>query len=75
MHTNLPRVINPPTALRQPRRGPGPSTPGPGSAWASPTESPREAATLTCARPRAKRILKAPCQVLENFAKLKSTPW
>jgi hypothetical protein len=32
--------------------------------------APREAATLTCARPRAKRILKVSCQVLENFAEL-----
>ena len=31
---------NTPTALRRPRHGSGPSTPGPGSAWASPRERP-----------------------------------
>ena len=31
---------NTPTALRRPRYGSGPSTPGPGSAWASPRERP-----------------------------------
>ncbi len=31
---------NTPTALRRPRHGSGPGTPGPGSAWASPRERP-----------------------------------
>jgi hypothetical protein len=31
---------NTPTALRRPRHGSGPSTPGPGPAWASPRERP-----------------------------------
>ena len=46
-----------PAALRRPRHGPGPSTPGPGSAWAA--QSPRDAAALTCLAPKEFWALRA----------------